>query len=61
VGFEALNVYPKGKQRAHDEHQPTTFAARRIQFTLGGRYWVEGPDSAPEWGIRFTMTLLFPK
>ena len=32
-----------------------------VQFALGGRYWVEGPDSAPEWGIRFTVTFLFPK
>jgi hypothetical protein len=32
-----------------------------VQFPLGGRYWVEGPDSAPEWGIRLTVTFLFPK
>jgi hypothetical protein len=32
-----------------------------VQFQLAGRYWAEGPDSAPEWGVRFTVTLLFPK
>ena len=41
--------------------QLVKMGSQPVQFTLGGRYWVEGPDSAPEWGIRFTMTLLFPK
>ena len=32
-----------------------------VQFTLGGRYYAEGPSDAPEWGVRFTVTFLFPK
>jgi hypothetical protein len=32
-----------------------------VNLQLGGRYWVEGPDTAPDWGIRFQMTFLFPK
>ncbi len=35
----------------------------KLPMSLGvnGKYWVEGPDSAPDWGMRFTMTSLFPK
>jgi hypothetical protein len=32
-----------------------------VQLQLGGQYWVEGPDSAPDWSIRFAVTLLFPR
>lgn len=32
-----------------------------IQFQLGGRYYAEKPDGGPDWGLRFTVTLLFPK
>ena len=31
-----------------------------MQFELGPKLYVEGPTSAPDWGIRFTYTLLFP-
>jgi len=31
-----------------------------VALQLGGRYYAEGPDTAPEWGLRFTVTLLFP-
>jgi hypothetical protein len=34
---------------------------RPVQFQLGGKYYADGPNSAPDWGIRFTVTLLFPK
>lgn len=30
------------------------------QVSLGARYYVEGPDGGPEWGIRAAVTLLFP-
>ena len=26
----------------------------------GGRYYAEGPDGAPEWGLRLAFTLLYP-
>jgi hypothetical protein len=35
--------------------------AQPIQLNLNGRYWVERPDSAPEWAIRLVVVFLFPK
>jgi hypothetical protein len=32
-----------------------------IQLSLGGRYYAERPRGGPDWGIRFTVTFLFPK
>jgi hypothetical protein len=32
-----------------------------IAFQLGYRYYVEKPDGGPDWGLRFAITLLFPK
>lgn len=32
-----------------------------VQFTLGGRAYVDSPDGGPEWGLRFVVTFLFPK
>jgi hypothetical protein len=32
-----------------------------IQFSLGARYYAEKPSGGPNWGLRFTITLLFPK
>jgi hypothetical protein len=32
-----------------------------VQIGLGGRYYADGPDNGPEWGVRFVFTLLFPK
>ena len=32
-----------------------------ISLTLGGRYYAERPSGGPDWGIRFVVTLLFPK
>lgn len=32
-----------------------------MQFQIGGKYYAEGPSGAPDWGIRFSVTLLFPK
>jgi hypothetical protein len=31
-----------------------------VQLSFGGRYYVEGPSGAPEWGLRAGVTLLFP-
>jgi hypothetical protein len=31
-----------------------------MQFTVGGRYYAEGPEGGPEWGVRAVLTLLFP-
>jgi hypothetical protein len=32
-----------------------------VQFQLGGRWYADGPDGGPDWGLRFTVTFLFPK
>ena len=32
-----------------------------IQLQLGWRYYAEKPDGGPDWGLRFTVTFLFPK
>jgi hypothetical protein len=30
-------------------------------FTAGARYYATGPTAAPDWGLRFAMTFLYPK
>lgn len=32
-----------------------------VQLQVGGRYYATKPDGGPDWGVRFTVTLLFPK
>ena len=32
-----------------------------VQFQVGGRYYAEGPDGGPDWGLRFSVTFLFPR
>ncbi|MGH9368309.1 MAG: transporter, partial [Thermoanaerobaculia bacterium] len=32
-----------------------------VSFGIGGKYFAEKPASGPEWGLRFVVTLLFPK
>ena len=32
-----------------------------IQFQIGGRYYAESPAGGPDWGLRFTVTFLFPR
>jgi hypothetical protein len=31
-----------------------------VQFEFGGRYYAERPVNGPDWGLRFTVTFLFP-
>ena len=31
-----------------------------VSFTLGGKVYADGPSGAPDWGIRFVVTPLFP-
>jgi hypothetical protein len=28
---------------------------------VGARYYLEAPDGGQEWGLRFVLTLLYPK
>lgn len=32
-----------------------------VQISLGGRYYAEKADNGPDWGLRFGVTLLWPK
>jgi len=32
-----------------------------VKLALGGRLYVERPAGGPDWGLRFTMTFLFPE
>ena len=32
-----------------------------VQFQVGTRYYAETPSGGPDWGLRFTVTFLFPK
>jgi hypothetical protein len=31
-----------------------------MSWQVGAKYYADGPDTAPEWGLRTTLTLLFP-
>jgi len=41
--------------------QVTKIGSQMVSFGATARYYVARPDGAPEWGLRFTVTLLFPK
>ena len=32
-----------------------------VSFQFGGRYYAEKPSGGPDWGLRFTVTLVFPE
>jgi hypothetical protein len=32
-----------------------------VSFQFGGRYYADKPSGGPDWGLRFTMTLVFPE
>lgn len=32
-----------------------------MSFQVGGRYYAEAPSGGPDWGLRTTLTFLFPK
>jgi hypothetical protein len=32
-----------------------------VSFALGLKYYADKPSGGPDWGLRFTVTLLFPK
>lgn len=32
-----------------------------VSFQIGGKYYAEAPEGGPAWGLRSTITLLFPK
>lgn len=34
---------------------------QHLSFQIGGKYYAEAPEGAPDWGIRTTLTFLFPE
>jgi len=56
----------------HDAHQwtiplnvgyskVTRVGGQLVSFQGGVRYYLEAPRNGPDWGLRFTFTLLYPK
>lgn len=41
--------------------QLVMFGKQPVQFSGSARYYAEAPKGGPEWGLRFSVTLLFPK
>jgi hypothetical protein len=41
--------------------QMVKVGGEHAQLSLGARYYAESPEEGPEWGLRFVVTLLFPK
>jgi hypothetical protein len=41
--------------------QVLRIGGQAVSVGAGGRYYVEAPEGGPDWGLRFTLTLLFPR
>lgn len=41
--------------------QLAKLSGKPVQFSLGARYYAEGPANGPEWGLRAGVTFLFPQ
>jgi hypothetical protein len=41
--------------------QVTKIGKMPVSFQAGVRYYAAKPDGGPDWGLRFTVTFLFPK
>jgi hypothetical protein len=41
--------------------QLVKIAGHPVQFLVAPKLYVEGPTGAPDWGLRFAFTLLFPR
>ncbi|MGB7755591.1 MAG: hypothetical protein WBL23_05965, partial [Salinisphaera sp.] len=39
----------------------TRIGPQLVSFQGGARYYLEAPKYGPDWGLRFTVTLLFPR
>ena len=39
----------------------TKLGSQLVSYQAGARYYLEAPDNGAEWGLRFTVTLLFPE
>ncbi len=64
-----LNTESTYDWQAHQWSVPVNLSASQllkigktpVQIALGGKYYAEGPKGGPDWGLRFTVTFLFPK
>jgi hypothetical protein len=41
--------------------QVTKVGGQLVSFAVGGRAYLERPTGGPDWGVRFVVTLLYPK
>ena len=39
----------------------TSIGEQKVSFQFGYRHYAEAPDGGPDWGLRLSATLLFPK
>lgn len=39
----------------------TKVGGQLVSFAGGARYYLESPEGGPDWGVRFVVTLLYPK
>jgi hypothetical protein len=39
----------------------TKIGNQMVSFAGGARYYLESPPGGPDWGLRFVVTLLYPK
>jgi hypothetical protein len=37
------------------------WGSQRVSYQGGARYYFDAPDGGPAWGLRFTLTLLYPR
>jgi hypothetical protein len=41
--------------------QVMKFSDQAVSLGVDGKYWVEGPSTSPDWGIRVVLTFIFPR
>lgn len=44
-----------------DISKVTHFGKQPVSLQIGGKVYLDGPEGSPDWGIRSTITFLFPK
>ena len=60
VGAGPVFLYPSASDDALGA-ELLKLGSQPVEFTLGARYYAEKPEGGPDWGLRFVVTLLFPK
>ena len=57
TGFDSQWTVPINVQLS----QLTRVSGQPVSFAMGARFYAERPAGGPDWGLRFTVTLLLPK